>query len=111
MPTTPNLTPAQAAAAKLASLSPQMRGVLSSMPPAAPAAPMPAKDAVTPGSMLRKPMPAAGRPGMANQGMRPGMRPFAKGGAVSSASKRADGIATKGKTKGKMVKMMGGGKC
>jgi hypothetical protein len=26
-----------------------------------------------------------------------------KGGSVSSASKRADGIATKGKTKGKMI--------
>ena len=30
----------------------------------------------------------------------PGMK---KGGSVSSASKRADGIATKGKTRGKMV--------
>jgi len=28
---------------------------------------------------------------------------FKKGGKVSSASKRADGIATKGKTKGRMV--------
>lgn len=28
---------------------------------------------------------------------------YAKGGKVSSASKRADGIATKGKTRGKMV--------
>ena len=28
-----------------------------------------------------------------------------KGGKVSSASKRADGVATKGKTKGTMVKM------
>jgi hypothetical protein len=28
---------------------------------------------------------------------------MAKGGKVSSASKRADGCATKGKTKGKMV--------
>jgi hypothetical protein len=28
--------------------------------------------------------------------------PYAKGGKVSSASKRADGIATKGKTRGKM---------
>jgi hypothetical protein len=34
-----------------------------------------------------------------------------KGGSVSSASKRADGIATKGKTKGTMVKMTYGGKC
>jgi hypothetical protein len=36
---------------------------------------------------------------------------MARGGKVSSASKRADGIATKGKTKGMMVKMNYGGKC
>lgn len=39
-----------------------------------------------------------------------GQRGYAKGGSVGSASKRADGIATKGKTKGKMVAMCGGGK-
>jgi hypothetical protein len=33
------------------------------------------------------------------------------GGSVSSASSRADGCATKGKTKGTMVKMNYGGKC
>jgi hypothetical protein len=38
-----------------------------------------------------------------------GQRGYASGGKVSSASKRADGIATKGKTKGKMVAMCGGG--
>ena len=32
-----------------------------------------------------------------------GYSPFKKGGKVSSCSKRADGIATKGKTKGRMV--------
>lgn len=31
------------------------------------------------------------------------MPKFAKGGSVSSASKRADGIAVKGKTRGKIV--------
>ena len=36
---------------------------------------------------------------------------YAGGGKVSSASKRADGCATKGKTKGTMVKMNYGGKC
>jgi len=36
---------------------------------------------------------------------------YAKGGKVSSASKRADGCATKGKTKGTMIKMNYGGKC
>lgn len=34
---------------------------------------------------------------------------YKKGGSVSSASSRADGIATKGKTKGKMIAMCGGG--
>jgi hypothetical protein len=33
---------------------------------------------------------------------------YAKGG---SASTRADGVASKGKTKGMQVKMAGGGKC
>jgi hypothetical protein len=33
---------------------------------------------------------------------------YSKGG---SASSRADGVASKGKTKGKMVKMAYGGKC
>lgn len=36
---------------------------------------------------------------------------MAKGGKVSSASKRADGCCTKGKTKGTIVKMNYGGKC
>jgi hypothetical protein len=36
---------------------------------------------------------------------------YAGGGKVSSASKRADGCATKGKTKGAMITMYGGGKC
>lgn len=33
----------------------------------------------------------------------------AKGGSISSASKRADGIAMKGKTRGTIVAMCGGG--
>lgn len=33
---------------------------------------------------------------------------YAKGGSVGSASKRADGCATKGKTKGTMIAMSGG---
>jgi len=36
------------------------------------------------------------------------MHKMAKGGTASS---RADGCASKGKTKGTMIKMMGGGKC
>jgi hypothetical protein len=39
-----------------------------------------------------------------------GQRGYAKGGAVS-ASKRADGCAERGKTKGKMVAMKNGGMC
>ena len=34
---------------------------------------------------------------------------YSKGGSVGSASKRADGIATKGKTKGTIIAMCGGG--
>ena len=34
---------------------------------------------------------------------------YASGGKVSLASKRADGCATKGKTKGTMIAMCGGG--
>jgi len=34
---------------------------------------------------------------------------YKKGGSVNSASKRADGIATKGKTRGTMIAMCGGG--
>jgi len=34
---------------------------------------------------------------------------YKKGGSVSSASKRGDGIATKGKTRGTMITMKGGG--
>jgi hypothetical protein len=46
-----------------------------------------------------------------------GMAKMKAGGGVSSASKRADGVAVKGKTKGKllakggMTKMSNGGKC
>jgi hypothetical protein len=36
---------------------------------------------------------------------------MAGGGSVGSASKRADGVATKGKTKGKMIAMNKGGYC
>jgi hypothetical protein len=39
-----------------------------------------------------------------------GQRGYAKGGSVGSASKRADGCCTKGKTRGTMVTMYGGGK-
>jgi hypothetical protein len=40
-----------------------------------------------------------------------GQRGYAAGGKVSSASSRADGCATKGKTKGTMIKMKSGGMC
>jgi len=51
------------------------------------------------------------KPAMANKlgsvgaalGKRLGMKKMASGGSVSSASKRADGCAIQGKTKGKMV--------
>jgi hypothetical protein len=37
------------------------------------------------------------------QGLRSRMSSFKQGGKVSSASSRADGCATKGKTRGKMI--------
>jgi hypothetical protein len=46
------------------------------------------------------------------KGMRQGLKDegYKKGGKVSSASSRADGIAVKGKTKGTMITMKSGGK-
>jgi len=52
-----------------------------------------------------------GQPPSPDEGAPPKMPPrkpkakpaYAKGGSVGSASKRADGIATKGKTKGRMI--------
>ena len=41
-------------------------------------------------------------------GLKSGMK---KGGKVSSASKRADGCAIKGKTRGTMITMKNGGMC
>ena len=40
-----------------------------------------------------------------------GQKGYAKGGSVGSASKRADGCATKGKTRGTMITMKNGGMC
>jgi len=40
-----------------------------------------------------------------------GMKKMASGGMTGSYRKGADGIASKGKTKGKVVKMAYGGKC
>jgi len=80
---------------------------------------------VTPKTMMKKPPMAVKKP-MPKKPMMPvapkprGAAPdesvmpapaFKKGGSVGSASKRADGIATKGKTKGTMVAMKRGGKC
>ena len=46
------------------------------------------------------------------KGIRQGLKDegYKKGGKVSSASSRADGIAVKGKTKGTMITMKSGGK-
>lgn len=48
------------------------------------------------------PMPGGAKPTMGPNPMIQNARPMKKGGAVSSASKRADGIAQKGKTRGKV---------
>jgi hypothetical protein len=60
-----------------------------------------------PKSMIRHEMKEAGMKKGA-KGMMGGGMAYSKGG---SASSRADGVAVKGKTKGKMVKMMRGGMC
>ena len=60
--------------------------------PKKPMMPMAPKPAGTPPDASAMPAPA-----------------FKKGGSVGSASRRADGIAKKGKTKGTMVAMKGGG--
>ena len=54
------------------------------------------------GSVFDRSAPVAGRP---RGGMKAGgsVKAYKSGGSVSSASKRADGIAVKGKTKGRMV--------
>ena len=73
--------------------------------------PMPKPPMAMKKPMPKKPMmPMAPKPrGVPSEApTMPGMK---KGGSVGSASKRADGIATKGKTKGTMVAMNRGGKC
>ena len=47
----------------------------------------------------------------AEYGMKKGTKKMAGGGMTGSYRRAADGIASKGKTKGKMVKMAYGGKC
>jgi hypothetical protein len=57
-----------------------------------------ARDEIRAGKAMRESVPAAAREGEAyNQAG------FKTGGKISSASKRADGCALKGKTKGKMI--------
>lgn len=67
---------------------------------------------------MKKPVPKKPIMPVAPKGRGPGMAAdesampapaFKKGGSVGSASRRADGIAKKGKTKGTMVAMKGGG--
>lgn len=60
-------------------------------------------DRVAPGATLEDFVPGKERP---RKNIK--LVPLSKGGKVSSASKRADGIAQRGKTKGTMI-MCGGG--
>jgi len=55
-------------------------------------------------AMVKKSADTKGRARVKKAG---GGKCYASGGSVSSASKRADGCATKGKTKGKMLAMGG----
>jgi hypothetical protein len=47
----------------------------------------------------------------AEYGMKKGVKKMAGGGMTGSFRRAADGIASKGKTKAKQVRMYGGGKC
>jgi hypothetical protein len=77
------------------------------------------KPMIKPATPVKKPMPKKPMMPVAPKGRGPGMAAdesampapaFKKGGSVgSSASRRADGIAKKGKTKGTMIAMKGGG--
>lgn len=59
-------------------------------------------------AMVKKSADTKGRAMVKKAG---GGKCYASGGSVSSASKRADGIAVRGKTKTSMTKMKKGGKC
>ena len=61
------------------------------------------KKAGAPRSMIKHEMAEA-------KGMKKGGKAYAAGG-LAAGHKAADGIAKKGKTKAKQIKMMGGGKC
>lgn len=93
------------------------RAMMGSMKGAAPAAPMSAAPATPAGpAMMKKGGMAGGyrraADGIASKGKTKGsMVKMASGGAVGGYRRAADGIASKGKTKGKMVKMNYGGKC
>jgi len=56
-------------------------------------APLPPREPV--GTQMNAPLRPTGKPSNRME--------YKKGGSVSSASKRADGIATKGKTRGKYI--------
>jgi hypothetical protein len=73
--------------------------------------PMPKPPMAMKKPMPKKPMmPVAPKPRSAppDESVMPAPA-FKKGGSVGSASKRADGCAVKGKTKGTMIAMKGGG--
>jgi hypothetical protein len=76
--------------------------------------PLPRDEDLAPPPPMRL-MPRGMQAARENQGMKRGPRmaaggmAYAKGGSVFR--KGADGVATKGKTKGKMIKMAKGGKC
>jgi hypothetical protein len=63
-----------------------------------------------PKAMLKHEMKEAGMKKMAKGGYAAGGMAASKMGAVKTAAPSRDGVATKGKTKGTMVKMAGGGK-
>ena len=61
---------------------------------------------------MKRPTPMADTSMMGGMGMKKGgMAKKMAGGGLSSGHKSADGIASKGKTKAKQIKMSGGGYC
>ena len=87
-------------------MSPEMPNTpMPAAPMAAPHPAGPSPDQMRQMAMARRSAAGAG-PNRAKGGpvkAKSKAKKYAKGGSVSSASKRADGCATKGKTKGKFV--------
>jgi hypothetical protein len=96
------ITPPPGGAGLASTPAQQMQGLLQGRPVAMPVA----SQTQTPSLMSGFGQPIARVPGMKKGGSvknKTSSKTYKSGGSVSSASKRADGCAVKGKTRGKMV--------